>query len=65
MKHGWTQVYKIEKDCIWLILKKVGQTFFRFIANRLNKGRFAHNHLVCHVTIFLSVKEFDISIFEF
>ena len=31
---------KIETDCVWVILKKVGPTFFKFTANRLDKGRF-------------------------
>ena len=35
-KHGWTQMNKIETDCIWVILKIVGgPTIFKFMANRL------------------------------
>ena len=37
---------KIETDCIWVVLKKVCPTLFKFIPNRLGKGRFnfAQNH---------------------
>ena len=31
---------KIETNCIWVILKKVGLTFFKFMLNRLDKGYF-------------------------
>ena len=55
---------KIETDCIWVILTKVGPTFSKFMANSLDKGG-SQNHLVCGVTIVLSLKEFHISIFEF
>ena len=34
------KIDKIETDCIWVILKKVGLAFFTFMANRLDKGRF-------------------------
>ena len=30
-------MYKIEKDYIWVILKKVGPTFFKIMTNRLDK----------------------------
>ena len=30
----------IETDCIRVILKNIGQTFFKFMANHLDKGRF-------------------------
>ena len=58
---------KIETDCIWVILKKVGPTFFKFMASCLDKGRFffSQNYLVCDLSIILSVKEFHITIFEF
>ena len=39
-KHGWIQKDKIETDCIWVILMKVGPMFLKFMANRLDKGRF-------------------------
>ena len=55
----------IETDCISVILNKVRLTFFKFKVNRLDKGRlFSQNHLVCDVTIILSVEEFHINIFE-
>ena len=54
----------IETHCISVILNKVGLTFFKFKVN-LAKGRlFSQNHLVCDVTIILSVEEFHINIFE-
>ena len=31
---------KIETDCIWVILKEVGPTFFKVMANHLHEGRF-------------------------
>ena len=31
---------EIETDCSWVILKKVIPTFSKFIANRLDNGRF-------------------------
>ena len=37
--------------------------FFKFMANRLDKGRFCSH--VCDVTIILSIKEFHVTIFEF
>ena len=49
---------KIETDCIFVILIKVGPTFFKFMANRLDKRRFCSE---CDVTIILSVKKFHIS----
>ena len=55
----------IETDCIWIILKKVGSTFFKFMVNCRIKAVFAQNHLVYDVTIISSVKEFHITIFEF
>ena len=56
---------KIETDCIWVILKNCWPTFFKFMANHLDKRRFfAQDHLVCDVTILLSVKEFHVTIFE-
>ena len=33
-------MYKIEADYIWVILKNVGQTFFKIMTNRLDKGGF-------------------------
>ena len=33
-------MYKNEKDYIWVILKKVGPTFFKIMTIRLDKGRF-------------------------
>ena len=56
---------KTEADCIWVILKKVGPTFFRFMTNSWTKVLSAQNHLVCDVMIIFSVKEFHITIFEF
>ena len=50
---------------MWVILKKVGSMFFKFMANRLDKGRSCSDHLVCDATIILSVKEFQLTIFEF
>ena len=65
-KHEWTQMDKIERDCIWVILpKEVGPTFFKFTVNRLDKGLFAQNHPVYDVTIILLLKEFHVSIFKF
>ena len=59
-------MYKIETDYIWVILKKVGPTFFKIMTNRVDKGRFfSQNHFVCDVTIILSVKKFHITVFEF
>ena len=37
---------KIETGCIWVILKKVGPTFFKLMANRLDEGRFCAESLV-------------------
>ena len=55
----------IEADYVWTILKNADPTFLKFMANRLDlKVVFAQNHLVCDVTIILSVKEFHITIFE-
>ena len=45
---------KIETDCIWVILKKGGPTFFKFVANRLDNA-----------DDFMVVKKFLITIFEF
>ena len=42
-----TQMDKIETDWTSVILKKVGPTFFKFIANRLDKGCFCSGYLVC------------------
>ena len=65
--HRWTQMDKIETECIWVILEKVDPTFFKLMANRLDKDSFFffQNHLGCDVTISLSVKEFHITIFKF
>ena len=30
--HGWTKLERIEMDCIWVNLKNVGPTFFKFIS---------------------------------
>ena len=39
--------------------------FLKIMRNRLDNGRlFSQNHLVCDVTIILSVKELLITIFE-
>ena len=38
----------IEMDCIWVILKKVGLTFFKILANRL-EGLFFSLYLVYHL----------------
>ena len=54
---------KIDTDCIWVILKKVGPAFLKFMANRLDKGTLCSDS--CAVTIVLSVKEFHYTIFEF
>ena len=60
------QLDKIETDCIWIILKKVARHFSSSWQMYIwIKVVFAQNHLVCDVTISLSVKEFDITIFEF
>ena len=67
-KHGWTQVDKIETDCVWVILKlKVGpgRRFSNLWKIAWIKVVFCQNHLVCDVTIILSVKEFHITIIEF
>ena len=53
---------KIGTDCIRAILKNVDPTFFKFMSNSLDKVVFAQNHLVCDVTIILSVKEFHFAI---
>ena len=58
---GWTHLHTIETGGIWVVLKKVGPTFFKFTASRLVV--FAQNHLVYDVTIILSVKEFHLTIF--
>ena len=56
---------KIEKDCIWVMLKTIGPTFFKSMANRLDKtGRFCSELRGCDRTIILSVTEFRITIFE-
>ena len=45
---------KIETDCIWVILKKVGSSFFEFISNRLDiKAVFSYDHLVCDLHLSL------------
>ena len=55
-------MYKIETDYIWVILKKVGPTFSKIMADRVDKGLFfSHYHFVCDVTIILSVKEFHVT----
>ena len=37
----WTKMDKIETDCVWVILKKgVVRPFFKFMSNRIDKGRF-------------------------
>ena len=57
---------RLNLNLIWVILRKVGPTFFKIMTNRPDKGRFfSQNHFVCNVTIILSVKEFHITIFEF
>ena len=57
---------KIETDCIWVILKKVDPAFFKFMANRLNKGFFlAQNDLAFDLMIIFIIKKFHITIFEF
>ena len=57
---------KIETYCVWVILNKVDPTFFKFMLNRLDKGRFCSEtfDLVCDVTIILSVKELHFTIFK-
>ena len=44
---------KIKTDCLWVILKKVGPTFFKFTANRLDKSRFCSDsfYLSCNDNI--------------
>ena len=65
-EHEWTQMDKIETDCIWVILKTVGRCFSSSWQNAwIFKAVFAQNRLVCGVTIILSVKELHITIFEF
>ena len=56
---------KIETDCIWVILNEVGLTFFKFMVNRQDKGRFCSESSGLFATIFLSITEFHITIFEF
>ena len=62
---------KIETDCIWVFYRNLeksrpdvfqgyGKSWIAWI-----KDVFAQNHLVCDVTIILSVKKFHITIFEF
>ena len=48
------------------ILKKVVPTFFKFMANRQDKGRFSKNHLICdaHNDNLIRVRESNITIFE-
>ena len=56
----------IERDYIWVISKKVGPTFFKLMANRLDNVRFCtESSVVCDVAIIFSEKEFHITIFEF
>ena len=45
--------HNIETDCIWSVLQKVGTSFFTRI-----KVVSAQNHLVCDLTMVLSVKDF-------
>ena len=61
-KHIWTQIDKIETDCVWIILEKVGPTF---VANRLDKDRVCLESSCCDLTRIISIKEFFITIFEF
>lgn len=44
-KHRWTEMDKIEMDCFWEILKKVGLMFIKFMANCLDKGCFCSESL--------------------
>ena len=39
-------MYKIEMVYIWVILKKVDQTFFKIMANRVDKGGHANLSLL-------------------
>ena len=65
-KHGWTQMDKIETDCIWVILKKIGPTSFKFVmTNCLDKGRFYLESWCVWCNDNFLVKEFHITIFEF
>ena len=47
---------KIETDCIRVMLKKVGPTFFKFMANGVDKGRF---FLRTRIILFVTYKEMN------
>ena len=48
--HGWTKLERIEMDCIWVNLKKVGPPFFKFMSVNVKISftqRENHSQLLC------------------
>ena len=44
-----------ETDCIWVILKNVGATFFKFMANHMDKGRFCSELSLFYIYIYIYI----------
>ena len=48
--HGWKKLERIEMDCIWVNLKNVGPSFFKFMSGNIEISftqRENHSQLLC------------------